>query len=108
MDMRITEHPVLSYEKGEKVTFTFEDKILEGCAGEPIAAALHANGIRMLKEHQGRKRGLFCAIGNCSSCLMEVNGVPNVRVCVEPLSAGDVVKRQEGRGSIMGGGADAV
>lgn len=102
VDMRIAKHPVLQYEKGEKVTFTFEGRTLQGYAGEPIAAALHANGIRVLKEHRGRKRGLFCAIGNCSSCLMEVNDVPNVRVCVEPLSAGDVVKIQHGQGSILG------
>lgn len=103
MDMRIQNHPILSYEKGKKVSFTFEGKELTGFEGEPIAAALHANGIRVLKDHFGRKRGLFCAIGNCSSCLMEVNSVPNVRVCIEPLKDGDVVERQNGRGSILGG-----
>jgi predicted molibdopterin-dependent oxidoreductase YjgC len=99
--MRITKHPILSFQKGEKVKFTFDGKSLEGNAGEPIAAALHANGIRELKDHRGRPRGLFCAIGNCSSCLMEVNGVPNVRVCVEPLVDGMSVRRQNGNGNMM-------
>ncbi|MBP3215204.1 MAG: (2Fe-2S)-binding protein, partial [Clostridium sp.] len=40
--MRITEHPVLEFEHGPKVTFTFEGKEYEGYEGEPIAAALHA------------------------------------------------------------------
>lgn len=101
--MRITEHPVLEYEHGRTVKFTFEGQAYEGCEGEPIAAALHANGIRELREHHGRPRGFFCAIGNCSSCLMEVDGVPNVRVCVEPLKEGMSVKRQQGSGSLMGG-----
>lgn len=103
MEIRIAEHPVLEFAQGEKVTFLFEGKPMEGIAGEPIAAALHANGVRTLRNHMGRNRGLFCAIGNCSSCLMEVNGVPNVRVCVEPLTQGAVVKRQTGKGSILGG-----
>ena len=101
--MRITDHPVLTYDHGEKVQFRFEDKTFEGYEGEPIAASLHANGVRELREHHGRPRGFFCAIGNCSSCLMEVDGVPNVRVCVEPLKSGMVVKLQSGSGSLMGG-----
>lgn len=84
------------------VDFTLDGKPLQGVAGEPIAAALHAAGIRVLrhshKEH--RPRGLFCAIGNCSSCLMTVNDQPNVRVCVEPLQAGMDVRTQEGKGKV--------
>ena len=99
--MRITEHPVLEFEHGPKVTFTFEGKEYEGYEGEPIAAALHAAGVRELSIHQDRPRGLFCAIGNCSSCLMEVNGIPNVRVCIEPLQAGMVVKMQTGSGKLL-------
>ncbi len=101
--MRIAEHPVLEFKNGQEVTFTFEGQQMKGIAGEPIAAALHANGVRELREHNGRPRGFFCAIGNCSSCLMEVDGVPNVRVCVEPLKSGMVVKLQHGSGSLMGG-----
>ncbi|MCD8141396.1 MAG: (2Fe-2S)-binding protein [Planctomycetaceae bacterium] len=102
--MRIVEHPVLAFATGKEVTFTFEDKTMAGLEGEPIAAALHANGVRELREHHGRPRGFFCAIGNCSSCLMEVDGVPNVRVCVEPLQGGMAVKLQKGNGRLMPGG----
>jgi len=101
--MRITEHPVLEFERGKEVTFTYEDQELTGFENETIAAALHANGVRELR-HEHRPRGLFCAIGNCSSCLMEVNGVPNVRVCVEKLVEGMVVKKQIGNGDIFAGG----
>lgn len=98
--MRIKEHPVLNFASKRKVNFTFEGEKLIGYEGEPIAAALHANGVKRLKHSQKdeRARGLFCAIGNCSSCLMEVNGEPNVRVCVTKLEEGMVINRQEGKG----------
>ena len=101
--MRIHEHPVLNYERGKKIGFTFDDKMLEGYEGETIAAALHAAGVKVLShsiEHK-RPRGFYCAIGNCSSCLMVVNGEPNIRTCVEPLKEGMVVKTQKGKGDIL-------
>ena len=87
---RTHNHPVLDFKKGREVKFFFEGQELTGYEGETIAAALHANGIRFLHEsaRKHRPRGLFCAIGNCSSCLMKVNGVPNIRVCIEPLREG--------------------
>jgi len=101
--MRITEHPILNFEKGRKITFAFNGKILEGFEGETIAAALHAAGVKSLSHsaENHRPRGLFCAIGNCSSCLMEVNGEPNVRICVESLQEGMEVKTQKGKGDIL-------
>ena len=102
MSERIEEHPILGVKKkGKTVKFTIDGKEIEGYEGEPIAAALHAAGVRELRVHHDRPRGLFCAIGNCSSCLMEVNGIPNVRVCVEPLQAGMVVKKQTGSGRLI-------
>ncbi|MBQ6360782.1 MAG: (2Fe-2S)-binding protein [Lachnospiraceae bacterium] len=98
--MRISEHPVLEFPEKKEVTFIFEGETLKGYEGEPIASALHANGVRVLRHSlkDNRPRGFFCAIGNCSSCYMEVNGEPNVRVCVEPLKEGMIVNRQEGKG----------
>ena len=95
---RTHNHPVLDFKKGREVKFFFEGQELTGYEGETIAAALHANGIRFLHEsaRKHRPRGLFCAIGNCSSCLMKVNGVPNIRVCIEPLREGVLVERQIG------------
>ena len=101
--MRIENHPILEFSKKEMVSFTLNGERIEGVAGEPIAAALYAANIKVLhhchKNH--RPPGLFCAIGNCSSCLMAVDGVPNVRVCVKPLRAGMAVETQEGKGKII-------
>ncbi|SCY11085.1 (2Fe-2S)-binding protein [Alkaliphilus peptidifermentans] len=101
--MRILEHPILNFERGKLITFTFNDKSIEGYEGETIAAALHAAGVRSLSHstEKHRPRGLFCAIGNCSSCLMEVNGEPNVRICVEELKEGMVVRTQTGKGDLI-------
>jgi predicted molibdopterin-dependent oxidoreductase YjgC len=102
--MRIQEHPILEFKKGKRVTFIFDGKEIEGFEGEPIASALHAAGVKVLSHSRNynRPRGFWCAIGNCSSCNMRVNGVPNVRTCVEPLKAGMVVERQHGCGEIGG------
>ena len=63
-----------------------------------FAAALKAAGILIhrytKKEHT--PRGIFCAIGRCTDCVMVVDGVPNVRTCVTPLKAGMKVQTQYG------------
>lgn len=99
MSVRIKEHPILGeIEKGELVKFTFDGKEMEGYAGEPIAAALKAAGVMIhrytKKEH--KPRGIFCAIGRCTDCVMVVDGVPNVRTCITPLEAGMDIRTQYG------------
>ena len=46
--MRIEQHPIITFNKGRKIQFSFDGKIYEGYEGEPIAAALHDAGIRVL------------------------------------------------------------
>lgn len=99
METRIAEHPVLGVpEKGKLVKFTYDGQEIEGCEGEPIAAALKAAGVMVhrytKKEH--KPRGIFCAIGRCTDCVMIVNGKPNIRTCVTPLEEGMEIKTQYG------------
>ena len=97
--MRISEHPIIeSYNKGRKVTFSFDGKELSGYEGEPIAAALKAAGVMVHRytAKQHKPRGIFCAIGRCTDCVMIVNGVPNVRTCVTPLEEGMQIQTQYG------------
>jgi predicted molibdopterin-dependent oxidoreductase YjgC len=96
---RIAEHPVLgSTEKGREVEFIFDGKKMKGFENEPIAIALKANGVMThrytKKEH--KPRGLFCAIGRCTDCVMVVDGKPNIRTCVTPLKEGMDVRTQDG------------
>lgn len=96
---RIIEHPVLGKtENGKIVEFTYNGKKLQGYDGEPIAVALKAAGV-MVHRYTARKhepRGIFCAIGRCTDCVMVVDGVPNVRTCVTPLKQGMNVETQYG------------
>lgn len=103
---RIASHPILEFPERKRVRFTFDGMELEGFEGEPIAAALHACGVRTLRESPrlGRPRGFFCAIGNCSSCLMTVDGRPNVRACREKLREGMRVTTQRGKGVLSADG----
>src|SRR5262245_629319 len=78
------------------VTFNFEGQQIRALPGQSIAQALYAAGIRIFsrsfKYH--RPRGFFCGTGDCPSCLMQVDGRPNVRTCIEPASNGQTVERQ--------------
>ncbi len=100
--MRIENHPILEFNRGEKVKFIFNGEELEGYKGETIAAALHAAGVKVLGESlfKHRPRGFYCAIGNCSSCNMIVDGEPNVRTCITELRDGMIVETQQGKGVI--------
>ena len=97
MEMRIEEHPILGVqEKGKEVTFFFDGQKIKGYEGEPIAAALKAAGVMVhrytKKEH--KPRGIFCAIGRCTDCVMVVDGKPNVRTCITPLKEGMQIQTQ--------------
>jgi predicted molibdopterin-dependent oxidoreductase YjgC len=99
--VRIEEHPILgTFEKGRPVQFTFDGRPMEGFEGEPIAIALRANGVLIHRytPRRNEPRGMFCAIGRCTDCIMVVDGRPNTRTCVEPLKAGMVVETQIGKG----------
>jgi aerobic-type carbon monoxide dehydrogenase small subunit (CoxS/CutS family) len=60
--------------------------------------ALRANGV-MVHRHTSKfhePRGVFCAIGRCTDCVMIVDGRINVRTCVTPLQEGMCVQTQYG------------
>jgi len=96
--MRIEDHPILSFSGAETFTFSFQDREVSARKGETIAAALHNQGVFELSRSgdKERGRGLFCSIGKCSSCLMKVDGVPNVRTCITLAREGMEVEKQDG------------
>lgn len=99
METRILEHPILGEQKkGRLVTFYHDGKPLQGYEGEPIAAALKAAGVMVHRytKKKHRPRGIFCAIGRCTDCVMVVDGKPNVRTCMTPLKEGMQVQTQYG------------
>jgi len=94
---RLVDHPIIEFRRGKEITFNFEGRDVSAFEGETIAAA---EGIKFLRTSPGRQRaqGFFCAIGKCSSCLMEVDGMPNVRTCITLAKDGMIVRRQKGKG----------
>lgn len=97
--MRITKHPILGDLRSRNlVTIYFDGKPIEAYEGEPIAAALMAAGIRVFRTTTKRKepRGIFCAIGRCTDCMMVVDGIPNIRTCVTVVKDGMKVQSQDG------------
>lgn len=82
------EHPILGpLVPGRPVTFTFNGVEIQGREGEPIAAALIANGRWTLRhaEKSGEPRGIYCGMGHCYECRVTLDGVPNVRACLTPV-----------------------
>jgi predicted molibdopterin-dependent oxidoreductase YjgC len=99
--MRISDHPILGKQKKRRrVTIEVDGNPIEAFEGEPIAAALWAAGIRVFRKTNKLKepRGVFCAIGLCTDCVMVVDGMPNVRTCVTLVKEGMKIKTQIGRG----------
>ncbi|MBH75212.1 MAG: aminomethyltransferase [Dehalococcoidia bacterium] len=79
-----------------EIKFSYNGRWYQGYKGDTVASALFAAGKRIFsrsfKYH--RPRGLTCVSGQCPNCLMTVDGVPNVRSCIQPLSQGMQVEHQ--------------
>ncbi|MGZ4279715.1 MAG: (2Fe-2S)-binding protein [Solirubrobacteraceae bacterium] len=82
------------------MTFDFDGEPVACEPGQTIAAALLADGRRVLRRTRvaGAPRGMFCGIGACFDCLVVLNGRPGVRACLTDVAEGDDVRTQEGAG----------
>jgi predicted molibdopterin-dependent oxidoreductase YjgC len=99
--MRVEHHPILGdLENQREVVIYFDGKPLTAREEEPVAAALLGAGFRVFRKtkKRGESRGLFCAIGRCTDCMMVVDGIPNVRTCITPVRKGMDVRTQYGLG----------
>lgn len=76
--------------RGPPVTLRVDGREIEAFAGETIAAALLAAGVRCLRmsPRERAPRGLFCSMGICFECLVDVDGRPGVRACTTPVAEG--------------------
>ena len=95
--MSIKKHPILGdAPEAEEVTVILDGVPIKVEKGQMIAAALLEKGIRVnrytRKNHA--PRGIFCGIGQCTDCVMIVNGQRNVRTCITPVEEGMVIETQ--------------
>lgn len=98
---RIVAHPHLGpLPEMESVQIIVDGEPLDARVGEPVAAALLAHGRRICRTtiRTGEPRGVFCAVGLCTDCLMQIDGIPGTRACVTPARAGMRVETQRGMG----------
>lgn len=81
-------------DRGQPFQIQVDGQPVLAYAGETIAAALLANGKRILRHTSKRHepRSIYCGIGVCYDCLVIVNGVPNQRACMALAEPGLEVK----------------
>ena len=79
--------------RGVAVEFFFDGTTVSGYAGESVACALFAAGIRTLRRsaRTASVRGMFCLMGSCQECVVEADG-RRVAACQEPVRAGLAVR----------------
>src|SRR5579875_3872348 len=79
---------------GDDVTFTFDGVTMRARHGWTIGAALLAGGVTSWRatRSRGRPRGLFCGIGACFDCLVDVGDEHAVRACLVPVRDRDEVR----------------
>jgi predicted molibdopterin-dependent oxidoreductase YjgC len=97
MSRRIVKHPILEFDaERTRVHITVNGKSIEAYAGEPIAAAILAADLRVFRRTPklDSPRGVYCAIGRCTDCVMTVDGTPSVRTCITPVEDGMSVESQ--------------
>ena len=78
------------------LTISVDGIATSGVVGQSLAGVILASGtlgFRRTSAH-GRPRGVFCGIGVCFDCLVEVNGLRDVRACQRRAADGDVVTTQ--------------
>lgn len=75
------------------VTITVDGEPVTGINGQSIAGIVMAcDQLELRRTASGdRPRGVFCGIGVCFDCLVEVNGVQDVRACQRKAREGDAV-----------------
>jgi sarcosine oxidase subunit alpha len=99
MTYRVDDHPVLGPAPERRaVTIYFNGEPLQAYAGDVLAAALLAHGIRTLRRtgHDEAPRGLYCGIGHCFECQVTVDDRPGVRACLTPVRDGMRVETGQG------------
>ena len=76
-----------------EISFEFDGEIYPAFDGETIAVALlRAGELNIRTAPSGAPRGLFCVMGACQECVVEVDGI-KVEACRTETSDGLIIKR---------------
>ena len=93
----IKDHPILDIPDRKRVQFSFNGDAYEAFEGMVISSALFLNGIKVFGHHPKDQspQGIFCANGQCSQCIVIVNGIP-MKGCMTPLKDGMIIESCKG------------
>src|ERR1700733_10093171 len=69
-----------------EILFEWNGNTVTARPGDTVASALYRSGVRPFtySYQYGRPRGLLCLTGSCPNCMVNIDGVPNVRSCITP------------------------
>lgn len=80
----------------QPVDLNFDGLPIRGYEGESLAACLAANGIKSFRTtRSGLERGIFCGMGICTDCRVEIDGSNNQNACMTTVKAGMSVNSQK-------------
>ena len=80
------------------IDIQFENRRIECGPGLSVAAALTAAGELSIRDAgPGDARGLFCGMGVCQECRVQVDGRSGVRACMTPVRDGMLISRMPER-----------
>lgn len=84
-------------EAGRPVSIEVDGQTYTGVLGQSVAGILLANGVASWRTSSTRQqpRGVFCGIGICFDCLIEVDGRRDVRACLFRPRGGEVLHAQD-------------
>ncbi|HWJ73090.1 MAG TPA: FAD-dependent oxidoreductase [Kaistia sp.] len=81
---------------GAAIAFNFEGETIAARAGESLAASLAAAGHLGLRQAgPDTQRGVFCGMGACQECLVEIDGRGGQRACMVKAEPGMAVRRHD-------------
>jgi NADPH-dependent 2,4-dienoyl-CoA reductase/sulfur reductase-like enzyme len=80
----------------DALAFTYCGEELKGKTGDSIASAMVRNAKLTCRENAtGQPGGIFCGMGVCNECQVELDGDPGVLSCMRSLEAGAKIMTQE-------------
>src|ERR1700677_1088405 len=73
-----------------EILFEWNGNAVIAKPGDTVASALYRSGVRTFSYsyQHGRPRGLLCLTGSCPNCMVNIDGVPNLRSCITPARNG--------------------
>ena len=84
-------------QRGSAITVYVDGEAVEAYEGETIGAALLASRRRVLRRtaYAAAPRGLFCGMGVCFDCVVDVDGGQRLRACMTEVSDGMRISTRE-------------